>query len=96
VYEWDDKKSAKNQAERGINFEDAEQVFAGSTFTFEDTRFDYGEQRLITFGVLDGRMVVVTHTPRGGKTRIISMRKGNAREQQAYQERLETARRDEG
>ncbi|MCB1674662.1 MAG: BrnT family toxin [Halioglobus sp.] len=47
---------------------------------------------MITFGVLEGRMVVVAHTPRGEKTRIISMRKANDREQKIYQERLEAAR----
>ena len=58
--------------------------------TFEDNRFDYGEPRFITLGHLEGRIVVVAHTPRGVRMRIISMRKGNRREEKAYQERLET------
>ena len=57
---------------------------------FEDTRFDYGEPRFITLGHLEGHVVVVAHTPRRENTRIISMRKGNSREEKAYQERLET------
>jgi hypothetical protein len=61
----------------------------GSCATFEDTRIDYGEPRFITFGFLEGRMVVIAHTPRKDKTRIISMRKANNREQKTYQERLE-------
>lgn len=92
MYEWDEKKSNKNLTERGLSFEDAEQVFTGPCATFEDTRFEYGEPRFITFGLLDGRMVVIAHTPRGEKTRIISMRKANDREQEIYQERLEAAR----
>lgn len=88
VYDWDEQKSARNVAERGLDFRDAEQVFEGPTFSVEDTRFDYGETRLVTFGLLNGRMVVITHTPREGKRRIISMRKGNAREQKAYLQRL--------
>jgi hypothetical protein len=57
--------------------------------TFVDNRFDYGEKRFITVGVLAGRLVVTAHTPRGDNvTRIISMRKANRREQKIYQERL--------
>ena len=65
VYEWDEEKNRKNQSERGLSFEDAEAVFAAPCVTFEDTRRDYSEQRMITFGLLDGRLVVIAHTPRG-------------------------------
>jgi uncharacterized DUF497 family protein len=58
--------------------------------TFEDTRYDYGEERFITLGLLAGRVVVIAHTPRGERTRVISMRKANSREQKTYQERLKT------
>ena len=75
---------------RGLSFVDAEAVFSGPCVTFEDTRFDYGEPRFITFGILEERMVVIAHTPRGDKIRIISMRKANDREKKTYQERLET------
>ncbi len=87
--EWDEKKSAENLSKHGLAFEDAEIVFSGQCVTFEDARYDYGEQRFITLGQLEGRVVVIAHTPRGEKTRIISMRKANSREQKAYQERLE-------
>ena len=50
------------------------------TVTAEDARFDYGEPRLTTVGVLRGRMVIVVWTPRGEVRRIISMRKANERE----------------
>ena len=96
MFEWDEEKNARNQKERGLAFEDAEQIFDGATLTFEDTRHDYGEHRFVTFGLLDGRMVVIAHTPRSGRTRVISMRKGNQREQETYQERLETHRCHEG
>jgi len=71
----------KNFAKHGLSFEDAEQVFAGRCVTFEDDRFGYGEERLITLGLLAGRLVVIAHSPRDEATRIISMRKGNRREQ---------------
>ena len=96
MYEWDNDKNRDNLVKHGLSFEDAEHVFDGPTFTFEDTRFDYGERRYITFGLLNGRLVVIAHTPRGAKIRVVSMRKGNKREQKTYQERLKKARRHDG
>ena len=87
-YEWDDGKSDSNFQKHGLSFEDVELVFAGACVTFEDDRLDYGEQRLITLGTLEGRVVVIVHTPRLEATRIISMRKANDREQKIYQKRL--------
>ena len=86
--EWDDAKNGRNFAKYGLRFEDAEHVFSGPCVTFVDDRFDYGEKRLITLGLLAGRLVVIAHSPRDEGTRIISMRKGNRREQKIYQERL--------
>ena len=87
-YEWDEVKNRKNLAKHGLSFEDAEHVFSGPCVTFEDDRFAYGEERLITVGLLAGRLVVIAHSPRDEGTRIISMRKGNRREQKIYKERL--------
>jgi uncharacterized DUF497 family protein len=87
-YEWDEAKNRSNFAKHGLSFEDAEQVFSGPCVTFVDDRFNYGEERLITLGLLAGRLVVITHAPRDEETRIISMRKGNRREQEIYHQRL--------
>jgi uncharacterized protein len=62
--------------------------FLAPGVTFEDDRFAYGEERLVTLGLLAGRLVVIAHAPRDEGTRIISMRKGNPREQKIYQKRL--------
>lgn len=67
-------------AERGLDFEDAVHVFEGPTLEVEDRRRDYGEVRIISFGYLAGRLVVVGYTPRGTSRHIFSMRKANARE----------------
>lgn len=75
-------------AERGLDFSDAPEVFAGLVFEQEDARFDYGETRMITVGLLRERMVVLVWTPRGAVRHIISMRKANDREQARYQDRL--------
>ena len=87
-YEWDEAKNRENIAKHGLSFDDAEQVFSGRCVTFADDRFDYGEERLITLGLLSGRLVVIAHVMRDDGTRIISMRKGNRREQKVYQQRL--------
>ena len=87
-YEWDEAKNRSNFAKHGLRFEDAEQVLSGPCVTFVDDRFDYGEERLITLGLLAGRLVVIAHAPGDEETRIISMRKGNRREQEIYKKRL--------
>jgi uncharacterized protein len=92
-YEWDEAKNRSNFDKHGVSFADAELVFSGPCVTFEDDRFDYGEKRLITLGLLLGRLVVIAHAPRDtglsdSATRIISMRKGNRREKEIYQKRL--------
>ena len=88
-YEWDDAKSRSNFANNGLDFADAEGVLSGPCVTFIDDRFDYGERRLITLGLLVGRVIVIAHAPRGNDiTRIISMRKANRREQKIYAKRL--------
>lgn len=78
---YDPEKRERTLKERGLDFEDAEVVFAGVTLEVEDTRKDYGEARIICFGLLAGRMVVVGYTPRGADRHVFSMRKANAREQ---------------
>ena len=91
-YEWSDAKNRSNVAKHGLDFADAEQVFTVPCVTFRDNRIDYGEVRLITLGLLAGRVVVVAHAPRGEETtRIISMRKANRREQKIYQKRRSEA-----
>ena len=74
---------AKREAilkERGLDFADAAEVFAGITAETEDTRKDYGETRIICFGLLRGRLVQIVYTPRDAGRHIISMRKANGRE----------------
>ena len=83
-FEWDEQKNQVNIRKHGLDFADAPAVFAGVTFTFEDDRFDYEEQRFITLGILAGKVVVIAHTERDDKVRIISMRKATKYEQKLY------------
>ena len=78
---YDPAKRQKTLDERGLDFDDAAIVFSGLTFEVEDTRRDYGEKRIICFGHLAGRLVVIGYTPRGAVRHVFSMRKANEREQ---------------
>jgi len=78
---FDSAKREKALAERGLDFADAAFVFSGVTLEMEDTRKNYGEPRVICYGLLEGRMVVVGYTPRGADRHVFSMRKANEREQ---------------
>ena len=61
-------------------FADAALIFAGVTVEIEDTRKNYGERRIICYGLLSGRIVVVGYTARGADRHVFSMRKANERE----------------
>ena len=78
---YDPKKRAHTLEARKLDFEDAKFVFAQPHFETEDTRMNYGETRMICYGMLADRMVVVGYTPRGADRHVFSMRKANDREQ---------------
>jgi len=78
-------KRRTNLRKHGFDFADAEEVFAGVTCTIEDSRFDYGEQRFVTLGMLRDTVVVMSHTETPQEIRIISMRKATRNEQTLYQ-----------
>jgi uncharacterized DUF497 family protein len=85
---FDPAKRAETLRRRQVDFADAEIVFEGPKFTFQDQRFAYPEPRYVTIGLLAGRMVVVVWTPTGEGRRVISMRKANDREKARYTHRL--------
>ena len=85
----DPAKRDKTLAERGLDFADAALVFAGITLEVEDSRKKYGEPRIICYGYLEKRLVVVGYTPRGEDRHIFSMRKANDREKARVAPRLE-------
>ena len=81
---WDEAKRSANLRKHGFDFADAELVVAGITYTIEDRRFDYSEQRFITLGMLRDTVVVMAHTETRATLRIISMRKATRNEQILY------------
>jgi len=80
-YTWHEPKRQVTLKRRGLDFAHAEQVFAGSTFTLEDDREDYGEERWVTLGMLRGKVVVIIHTETQDEIRVISMREADRDEQ---------------
>ena len=93
-FEWDDKKAEINLEKHGVSFEDAVEIFKDKNLTtLTDTRFDYGEIRLVSFGRITlteskRRLVAVVYVEKISNelTRIISARKANKREVKTWQQ----------
>jgi uncharacterized DUF497 family protein len=81
---WDESKRQANLAKHGLDIADAYKVFAGPIVLFEDTRNDYGEQRMIGVGLLDSLVVLIVHVESEETIRIISMRKADGNETDIY------------
>jgi len=88
LFEWDERKNAENIRKHGLNFEDTHKVFQLPMLKVLDIREDYGEDRWIGIGTLDGiRIVVVIYTELFEETiRIIPMRKAIAHERKRYEQ----------
>ena len=86
-YSYDPKKKSANLKKHGLDFDDAAAVIKSSqTVTFEDRRFDYGEARYLTLGLLHGVVVTIATAETDKTIRIISMRKADKNEQKIYYE----------
>jgi len=83
-FKWDEAKRQTNIRKHGIDFADLEPLFDGETVTILDNRFDYGEDRFITLGLLNGIVLVVVHTETDTVIRIISARKATKNEEKSY------------
>ena len=81
---WDQRKRQANLKKHGFDFVDANEVFDGVTFTYEDDRIAYGEQRFVTLGLLRGIIVSIVHTGHDDHIRVISMRKATKYEREIY------------
>jgi uncharacterized DUF497 family protein len=85
--EWDEAKAAENYAKHGVSFEQARGAFDDPfAIDFVDDREDYGEPRLILPGMVESRLLVIVHTLRGDKVRIISAREAQPYERRQYHE----------
>ncbi len=87
-FEWDAPKNAANIVKHGIDFADACRIFEGPVLERIDDRRDYGETRFAAVGVVDERVLYVVYTTRGRSRRVISARRANRHEREAYREAL--------
>jgi uncharacterized DUF497 family protein len=82
--EYDAVKREWTLLERGLDFAKAGRVFNSFHLTFDDAREDYGEERFLTYGLLDQAIVACVWTVRGDRRRIISLRKAEKDEREIY------------
>jgi len=85
-FEWDEAKRLSNLRDHEIDFASVEKedIFAGETLTRLDDRFEYGERRFLTLGLLKGEVVVIIHTEPDEGIRLISVRKASRNEEIIY------------
>ena len=83
-FAWGETKRKANLELHGLDFVDAPRVFEGPTYTYEDDRFAYAEQRFITLGLLEGMPVSIVHTETTRQIRVISFRKATKHEQAIF------------
>jgi uncharacterized DUF497 family protein len=88
VITWDEEKRQTNLRKHGFDLVDAEEVFDGVTYTYEDDRLAYSEQRFVTLGLLREAVVSIVHTEEDDHIHVISMRKATKREREIYFESI--------
>ncbi len=88
-FEWDSNKANANVSKHHVSFEEAATVFGDErSLTIEDTLHSEFEERKITIGKSKvDRVLVVVHTERGERLRIISARKASKNERKQYEEK---------
>ena len=87
-FEWDEAKNAASIRKHGIDFSDAIEVFDHPMLTMIDDGEDYGEERWLGVGLMQGRTIVVIYVERDGdRIRLISARKATRHEVRRYEQR---------
>lgn len=88
IYKWDPKKATANLRKHGMSFEEAAIVFLDPlAITFPDPDHSDEEDREITIGLtMKHRVMFVSHSPQGDRTRIISARRATPKERMQYEE----------
>ena len=88
-FEWDEGKRELNIRKHGLDFTDAPGMFAAPMLSALDTRYEYGEDRWLGIGLLQGRVAVIVYTQPDAETvRIISLRKAVSHERKRFAEAL--------
>jgi len=87
-FEWDPYKAAANLKKHRVSFEEATAVFGDPhAITFDDPDHSFSERRFLTFGLsAEGRLLVVSHTGRRKRVRLINARHATRYERNIYEE----------
>ena len=87
-FEWDPRKAEGNLRKHNVSFDEAATVFQDDlSLTGDDPDHSLSEERLVTFGISSsGRLLVVSHTERGDRIRIVSARLATRSERKIYEE----------
>ena len=91
LFEWDPKKARRNLKAHGISFDEASTAFRDPlSRTIDDPLHSESEERFVLIGQsLRGRLLVVVHTERSNRIRIISARAATHKERHRYEEKEE-------
>lgn len=87
LFEWDNAKRLRNFAKHSIDFEDAIRIWEQAVLETPSRRA-HSEPRFLAVGMLDGRIITVVFTWRGGRRRLISARRARPHEQEDYHQEL--------
>ncbi|NCO82772.1 MAG: hypothetical protein COZ31_08450 [Nitrospirae bacterium CG_4_10_14_3_um_filter_44_29] len=87
IFEWDEIKAKSNFKKHNVSFEEGKTIFNDPfLFTFPDDKHSEYEERFVNIGLsVQRRILILTHTERKGKIRIISCRKATSRERSFYE-----------
>jgi uncharacterized protein len=87
-FEWDPDKAAEVEREHGITFDEALTIFLDPlAATMYDEAHSQHEERYVTIGTThQEKVVVVAHTDRGSRIRLINARLATRPEKQAYEQ----------
>lgn len=84
-FEWDKAKARSNYKKQGVTFDFAKGVFEDAfAVEFIDDRVEYGEERFVIIGMVEGHIIYVAYTEREDRIRMISARRATKYEQEAY------------
>ena len=83
---WDEPKRKLNIKNHGLDFVGCDAIWDRFTVTREDKRQNYGEERLVCFGLLVAQVVVLVYTERPNGSHIISLRKAEKHEARYYRQ----------
>ena len=87
-FEWDPLKSRKNEKKHGVSFHEGMTAFADKfSYTISDPEHSVEEYRFLLLGLgSSGNLMVISHTERGDRIRIISVRRATKQECELYKQ----------